>query len=119
MPIVANPSDNAMRPPSSRSQWDVNHESPVPSMHPHQREKPLLGNLTSLAAFGSSYMAMHVGAEAAAALLLAILFSMCALGYLVKAFCGYTLCCFTRGQHGRLKTSVDGLREPRMLHVNA
>ena len=42
-------------------------------------------------------MRTHMGAEAACALILAALLSLCALGVIARAYCDYTLCCFSRG----------------------
>jgi hypothetical protein len=72
-----------------------------PPPPPRLRELPLLGNFTALAGLGTLYVRTHVGVEAACALLLAGLLSLCALGCVVSAFCDYSLCCFFRGAKKR------------------
>ena len=74
------------------------HRQRPPPAPPRLREKPLLGNLTAIASVSSRYVRTHVGVEAAAALLLAGLLTIIALGYICQAFVGYSLCCFSRGK---------------------
>ena len=68
-----------------------------PPAPPPAREAPLLGSLGQLSAGGERYVRVHVGVEAAAALLACALLVLCAVGCIVHAFLEYTLCCFSRG----------------------
>ena len=78
-----------------------------PPSPPVQRERPLLGNLTAIAGHSSRYVRTHVGVEAACALLLAALLSLCAVAMVARAFFDYSLCCFSRGaKPGRLGPRV-------------
>ncbi len=73
----------------------VYHRPPPPPPH---REAPLLGNITELTDGSSRFVRTHMGIEAALALLLAAVLSLCALGCIVQAACDYSLCCFSRGR---------------------
>ena len=83
-------------PPSPPTRRGRHHTRPPPAP-PRPREVPLLGNLTTIAAGGTRYVRTHVGLEAACALFFAALLSLLAVGYVVRAFCDYSLCCFSRG----------------------
>ena len=73
------------------------HRRRGPPPPPRPLEDPLLGDITTLSDRGSLYVRTHLGVEAAFALLLSALLSLCALGCVVRAFCDYSLCCFSRG----------------------
>ena len=90
MPAVSAP------PPPVASASEPRHHRRPPSP-PRAREVPLLGNLTMIGDVSSRYVRTHFGVEVACALLLAALLSLCALGCVVRAFCDYSLCCFSRG----------------------
>lgn len=87
-PTPASPPIMSPPPPSPRRAR--HHRGPSPP--PHPREVPLLGNLTVIAGRGSRYVRTHVGVEAACALLLAALLSLCSLGFVARAYCDYPLC---------------------------
>lgn len=83
-------------------------------LRPQQFQDALLDDLTSLAGRGSSYVRTHIGVEAAGALLLAVLLSLCALSCIVNAFCGYSLCCFSRGRRRVAKAVPQNMMAPEL-----
>jgi len=77
----------------------VRHHRP-PSPPPH-REAPLLANITQIADGSARFVRTHVGIEAAMALVLAALLSLCSLGCILATWCDYSLCCFSRRKSGQ------------------
>ena len=67
-----------------------------PPAAPPIREKPLLANVTQITQVLNVYVRTHVGVEAAGALLLAALLTLCVAGCVLQTFCSYSLCCFSR-----------------------
>lgn len=84
-----------------------------PPSPPPRREAPLLGNLTQLAGGSSRYVKTHVGVEAAAALVLAAVLTVSAVGCVVRAFCGYSLCCMGRDRKGKVRSATPRGATPR------
>ena len=51
-----------------------------------------------------THIKTHVGVEAAVALLLVAALTLSAVGCVVRAFCGYSLCCLGRDRKDKVRT---------------
>lgn len=92
--------------------------SPPPLPSPRRGEPPLVGSLTKLLRSLTFYLHGHWGVEAAAAMLVVLVATLCMAGYIVQVFFDYSLCCL-----GRSKGRSPGCffrwrkRPPVELHV--
>ena len=91
---------------------------PPPLSSPRKGEPPLVGSLTTVVRSLTFYLHGHWGVEAAAAMLLLLVATLCMAGYIVQVFFDYSLCCL-----GRSKGRSPGCffrwkrRPPIELHV--
>ena len=97
---------------------DAEASAPPSLSVPRKGEPPLVGSLTKLVRSLTFYLHGHWGVEAAAAMLVLLVATLCMAGYIVQVFFDYSLCCL-----GRSKGRSPGCffrwkrRPPIELHV--